>query len=211
MRTSRMIHVVTNVASFVDRLDARIEVEGVGTLGVDTAFGGDSFVVADASALGFSLVADEARELAALGVRISDAADAQLGFSHPEADWDHVSFCLFAGPVRREAGALAARHAVAIRPGKIDRSPTGTAVSARMAILHARGEMAVGERYVATSIIGSVFDGRIDSAVRVGGTDAVIPVISGSAWITGTHQHVLDPDDPWPLGYRLTDTWPGGS
>ena len=199
---------VRNVPAFVDRLDAPLEIEGLGTLSVDTAFGGDSFVVVDARALGLSLVADEARELASLGVQISDAADAQLGFSHPTNGWDHVSFCLFVTEASMEDGVHTARHAVAIRPGKIDRSPTGTAVCARMALLHARGRMDVGGRYAATSIIGSRFEGRIDSVTRVGERPGVIPVVEGSAWMTGVHQHMLDPDDPWPSGYRLADTWP---
>ncbi|GMG83178.1 trans-3-hydroxy-L-proline dehydratase [Paralimibaculum aggregatum] len=200
---------VENLPSFACRTDAALEVEGLGTLAVDTAYGGDSFVVVDAAALGLALDAGEARELAELGMRITAAANAQLAFEHPErADWRHHSFCLFAGPIAREGGALRARSAVSVRPGKIDRSPTGTAVSARMALLHARGQMAIGERLTAVSIIGSEFEGRILGTAAVGGRPAIRPEISGRAWITGTHQHMLDPDDPWPAGYRLSDTWP---
>ena len=199
---------VQNLPSFADRLDASLEVEGLGTLSVDTAFGGDSFVMVDAEALGFGLVESEARELAQLGVRITAAANGQLGFSHPELPgWDHISFCLFGGPLERTEAGLAARSAVAIRPGKIDRSPTGTAVSARMAVLHARGRMKAGDGLEARSIIGSVFCGRIADETRVNGKPAIIPEITGRAWITGTHQHMLDPDDPWPEGYRISDTW----
>ncbi|MDK3075343.1 proline racemase family protein [Sedimentitalea sp. JM2-8] len=199
---------VRNLPSFADRLDAAIEVEGLGTLTVDTAFGGDSFVIVDADALGFGIAPDEADDLARLGVRISDAATEQLGFAHPELpDWTHVSFCLFAGPVVRDGAALTARSAVAIRPGKIDRSPTGTGVSARMAVLAARGGMAEGDTLTAISIIGSTFSGRIAGTTSLGGRPAILPEISGRAWITGTHQHMLDPSDPWPLGYRLSDTW----
>jgi trans-L-3-hydroxyproline dehydratase len=97
---------------------------------------------------------------------------------------------------------------VVVRPGKIDRSPTGTGCSARMAALHARGLMKVGDGYRARSIIGSAFDCRIAGAANVAGRPAILPVISGRAWITGTHQHMLDPADPWPAGYRLADTWP---
>jgi proline racemase len=99
-------------------------------------------------------------------------------------------------------------NAVAIQPGKIDRSPTGTGASARMAVMRARGEMQVGDRYLARSIIGSEFLGRIEADAEVGGRPAIIPSISGRAWITGTRQDMLDPDDPWPAGYRLSDTWP---
>ena len=199
---------VENLPSFADRLAVPLEVEGLGSLTVDTAYGGDSFVIVDAAALGFRLVPDEAHEIARLGVRITAAADAQLGFRHPEnPDWRHFSFCLFAGPVTREGIELRAGAAVAIRPGKVDRSPTGTALSARMAVLHARGEMGLGDRFTAVSLIGSTFGGRILGAAEVGGRPAIRPEISGRAWITGTHQHMLDPDDPWPEGYRLSDTW----
>ncbi|GGH32506.1 Proline racemase [Cribrihabitans marinus] len=199
---------VENVASFADRLDAPLEVEGLGSLVVDTAYGGDSFVVVDAEALGFSLRAVEAADLARLGMRVTQAANEQLGFAHPALpEWDHISFCLFAGPLDPTPDGVQATSAVAIRPGKIDRSPTGTAVSARMAVLAARGRMQVGQRLVARSIIGSQFEGRILSETRVGTRPAIMPQISGRGWITGIHQHMLDPDDPWPRGYRLRDTW----
>jgi trans-L-3-hydroxyproline dehydratase len=199
---------VENLPSFADRLDAPLEVDGIGTLQVDTAYGGDSFVVVDANALGFDIVADEAADIARLGIRITDAANEQLGFIHPEnPDWDHISFCLFAGPLRETTDGFSARSAVAIQPGKVDRSPTGTAVSARMALLSACGLMGVGQSLVATSIIGSQFSGRIAALRTVGDRPAIIPQISGRGWITGIHQHMLDPDDPWPQGYRLRDTW----
>ncbi len=200
---------ITNVPSFADKLGASLEVEGLGTLTVDTAYGGDSFVIVDAAALGLEVSPSHARELAGLGVKITAAATEQLGFHHPEnLDWDHVSFCQFAEPVTREGAVLSGRNAVAIRPGKIDRSPTGTGCSARMAVLHARGEMDIGDRYVAKSIIDSEFQCRIEAATAVGEKPAIIPSITGRAWITGTHEHTLDPEDPWPEGYRVADTWP---
>ena len=98
---------VQNVASFVDRLDAPLEVEGLGSIKVDIAYGGDSFVIVDAQGLGFAIRPDEARDLAEMGMKIAAAANAQLGFTHPEnADWNHVSFCQFAGPLAHEDGAL---------------------------------------------------------------------------------------------------------
>jgi proline racemase len=198
-----------NVPSFATRLGAPLEVAGLGTLSVDIAYGGDSFVIANAATLGFAIRPDEARDLAEAGMRITRAADEQLGFVHPGGTaWDHISFCQFAAPVERIDGELTGRSAVAIRPGKIDRSPTGTGCSARMAVLHARGELALGERFVGLSIIGSRFDCQIESLTDIGGTPAVVPRITGSAWITGTHQLMLDPEDPYPAGYRLSDTWP---
>jgi proline racemase len=200
---------VRNVPSFADRLDAPLEVKRFGSLKVDIAYGGDSFVIVDAAALGFAIRPDEARDLAEAGMKITAAANEQLGFVHPDnAQWDHISFCQFAGPLADEDGTLTGANAVVVRPGKIDRSPTGTGCSARMATLHARGRMRVGDRYVARSIIGSQFDCRVAAEATIAGRPAIVPVISGRAWITGTHQHMLDPSDPWPTGYRLADTWP---
>ncbi len=201
---------VRNVPSFADRLDATIEVEGLGTLKVDTAYGGDSFVIVDAPALGFGLTPDEALDIAQTGVRITDAANEQLGFHHPtNAEWTHLSFCQMAGPVETIDGLKTGRNAVAIKPGKIDRSPCGTGCSARMAVLHAKGQFEVGEPFQGRSLIDSTFDCMIDEVVDLAGTPAIVPAIAGQAWITGTHQHMLDPTDPWPGGYRLSDTWPG--
>ncbi len=200
---------VQNVPSFAVRLDAVLEVEGLGTLRVDTAYGGDSFVVVDAGRLGFELAAHEAHDMAELGARLTRAATEQLGFEHPgNPDWRHISFCLFAS--RPEAGPAGPelRHAVVIEPGKVDRSPTGTAVSAQLALMHRRGTIAPGEVLTARSIIGSRFQGRIVAEARVGDLPAVVPEISGRAWITDTRQLMLDPEDPWQTGYRVNDTWP---
>ena len=200
--------VVENVPCFADQLDATLEVEGMGPLTVDTAYGGDSFVIFDAAALGFDITEDEAHDIASLGVKLTNAANESLGFNHPEIpDWQHISFCLFAGPLTATAEGFEARSAVAIQPGKVDRSPTGTAVSARMAVLAARGHMSSGQKLRATSIINSVVEGQIVRATQVGSKPAIVPTISGRGWITGTHQHMLDPTDPWPQGYRLSDTW----
>lgn len=199
---------VQNVPSFAAACDVPLEIEGLGTLTVDTAYGGDSFVIVDAAALGFALNETEAHDIARLGVRITNAANAQLGFAHPEnPDWQHISFCLFAGPLAAGTEGMETAAAVAIQPGKVDRSPTGTALSARMAVLHARGQMRVGDRLTARSLIGSTFSGTILGEATVGTHPAILPEISGRGWITGIHQHMLDPSDPWPEGYRLSDTW----
>ena len=199
---------VQNVASFAGQISVPLDVPGLGSITVDTAYGGDSFVVVDAKALGFDIVEQEAKDLARLGVIITNAANEQLGFSHPEnPDWTHISFCAFCGPLSETATGFTGKSAVAIQPGKIDRSPTGTAVSARMALMAAKGQMQVGQMFEATSIIGSCFTGKIIKPAQVGDRAAIIPEISGRGWITGTHQQMLDPDDPWPGGYRLSDTW----
>jgi proline racemase len=199
---------IQNVASFADKLDVNLEVEGVGTLIVDTAYGGDSFVLVNAAELGFEIKPDEAKDISELGAKITTAANQQLGFMHPEnADWNHISFCEIALPLYEEEGVKVSRNSVVIDPGKLDRSPCGTGCSARMAVLNAKGEMKKGERMIGRSIIDSRFDCAIVDEVNIGNKNAIIPSIRGRAWITGTHQLMLDSDDPWPQGYRLTDTW----
>lgn len=201
-----------NLPSFADKLGATIEVEGLGALTVDTAFGGDSFVIVAAEDLGFALTPDEARDIAGLGTRITAAATEQLGFAHPDLpDWKHISFCQVAGALRpADSGdGLLGRNAVAIRPGKIDRSPCGTGCSARMAVLHARGQLAVGQRFVGTSLIDGRFDCRIEAVETRAGRTWITPSLEGRAWLTDTRQILLDPSDPWQGGYRLSDTWPG--
>ncbi len=200
---------IKNVPSFVSALDVDLEVDGLGTMKVDIAYGGDSFVIVNSSDLGFALTEDEARDLAQTGIRITRAANEQLRFTHPEnADWSHISFCQIAAPISQTNGIKRGKNTVAIQPGKLDRSPCGTGCSARLAVLHARGEISVGESFVARSIIDSKFECRIEETTQVGSTPAIVPALTGRAWITGFHQHTLDPDDPWPLGYKLSDTWP---
>ena len=167
-------------------------------------------MIVQAEDLGFAITPDEASELRDAGRRIRAAAEEQLGFTHPELpEVDYISFCLFAMPVVEEDGLPTSKNAVVVRPGKIDRCPTGTGCSARMALLHAQGRMNVGDVYRARSMIGSEFVCGIESVTSLGDTPAILPTVSGRAWITGSHQVLLDPADPWPEGYRLADTWPG--
>ena len=199
---------VQNLPSFGYKLDTKLELEGYGSISADTAFGGDSFVIVDAKKLGFSIDPSEAAELARLGAKITNAATEQIGFHHPTiTDWTHYSFCQFSRIEDRSNDCISFKSAVSIKPGKIDRSPTGTALSAKMAVLEAKGEMKVGQKIKAISIIGSSFEGKIVEKCNLNGTSAIIPEISGRGWITGLHQHTLEPTDPWPEGYRLSDTW----
>ena len=199
---------VENVPSFVHKLNASLKLETLGELKVDVAFGGDSFVIVDSEELDFKIIESEAYQLAKLGMEITEAANKQIGFSHPtNSDWNHISFCLFGGPLRQSNGKVSAKSAVAIRPGKIDRSPTGTGVSARLAVLHSQGKIKKGDVFLANSIIGSSFEGKVISEGNFGELPFIVPEISGQAWITGTHQYFVDPSDPWPEGYRLNDTW----
>lgn len=204
---------IRNVASFVVETDRQLQVDGLGTVRVDTAFGGDSFVMVDAADLGIDIAPEHGLELARLGSRITRAANEQLTFRHPSSTWDHFSFCQMAGPLEREvSGEFAMTNTVVVEPGKLDRSPTGTGVSARMALLRARGVMAVGDRLRMRSVIGSEFVGRIESDTAVGDgaqrRSAIIPTISGTAWRYGSFTYRVDADDPFPFGYRVGDTWP---
>jgi len=199
---------LTNVPCFADRLDAPLEVEGLGTIAVDVAFGGMWYAIADAAALGFALEPSEARELSRAGEAIRAAAREQLPCAHPEnREIAGVSIVEIAEPWRG-AGQVS-RNAVVVAPGRLDRSATGTGLSARMAALHARGLMRVGDAMTHASVIGSTFDGRIVSETTVAGRPAIVPAIRGSAWITGVTQVFVDPTDPFPEGYLLSDTWPG--
>ncbi|HEY8103296.1 MAG TPA: proline racemase family protein, partial [Gaiellaceae bacterium] len=182
----------TNVACFADRLDAPLEVEGLGTLTVDVAYGGMWYAIADAAALGFAIEPHEARDLSLTGEAIRAAAREQLPCAHPEHPAiAGVSIVQIAAPwqgVGKET-----RNAVVVAPGRLDRSATGTGLSARMAALHARGLMGVGDGMTHVSALGSPFEGRIVAETRVADRDAIVPAIRGSAWITGIFQYFLDP------------------
>jgi proline racemase len=175
----------SNVPCFADRLDAPLEVEGLGTITVDVSYGGMWYAIADAAALGFAIEPSEARELSRVGERVSIVQIAE--------PW-------------RGVGRVS-RNAVVVSPGRLDRSATGTGLSARMAALHARGLMRAGDAMSHASAIGSTFDGRIVEETEVAGRPAIVPAIRGSAWITGVSQLLVDPSDPFPEGYQLTDTW----
>jgi proline racemase len=195
-----------NVPSFCTALDAPVEVAGVGSLRVDVAYGGAFCAFVDATALGFAIVPDEARELGELGERIRPCVHEQVSIAHPVEDaLGHLSFVVFVAPPRTGGDA---RHATIVSPGRLDRSPTGTATSARIAVLSARGEM--GEQYVAESVIDTRFVGRVVRRTQVGSLDALVPAITGRAWITGFHQLVVDPTDPLADGFKLSDTWGAG-
>jgi trans-L-3-hydroxyproline dehydratase len=199
---------LTNVPCFAAHLGASLEVESIGTITVDVAFGGMWYAIADAHELGFALEPSEARELCDAGELIRLAARAQLPCVHPENEQiAGVSIVQIAEPWR--GVGKASKNAVVIAPGRLDRSATGTGLSARMAALHARGEMRVGDAMTHASVLGTTFDGRIVSETMLGGAPAIVPAIRGSAWITGITQVFVDPSDPFPEGYLLADTWPG--
>ena len=200
---------IENVPSFVAKLDATVDVPGIGPLSVDIAYGGAFFALVDATPLGFGLVPEEARALVEMGERIKQAVVEAHPVEHPENPAIRaVTFTQFTGAVSKNPDGIAeGRNAVVISPGKIDRSPCGTGTSARLAVLAARGLLGAGDEYVSRSLIDSRFDARILGMCTVGGQPAIRPSLSGRAWITGLHHYSLDPADPFPEGYALSDTW----
>lgn len=198
-----------NVPAFVVGLDLVLDVPGVGELIVDVAWGGAFFVFVDAARCGLRIVPDQARELAELGRRITPAAAVQIPARHPlRPDLHTITFTTFTGPPEDGGDG---RNATVVSPGRLDRSACGTATSARLAILHARRELAVGVDYVHESVISSTFVGRIEGLTEVAATPAVRPSVTGSAWLTGIHQIGRDPRDPLGHGFALDDTWSGAN
>jgi proline racemase len=197
---------IGNVPCFVDQLDAVLDVTGYGSVTVDVAFGGMFYAIVDATKLGFEVVAAEARELAVLGEAVRLAARAQLDVVHPENPGIRdVSIVQLNRPF---AGVgVATRNTCIVAPGRSDRSPTGTGTCARMAVLHARGQMHVGDMMQHESLIGSLFTGTIVAETTIAGRAAILPTIEGRAWITGFHSYCVDTSDPYPEGYHLGDTW----
>lgn len=198
----------TNQPAFVYHLDATVEVEGLGSLTVDVAYGGMTYVHVDAAALGLALTRDEARDLCALGQTIKAAAAAQLPASHPEnPEIAGITQTQFMGPLRREGGCVTAKNAVIVSPGRNDRSPCGTGTSARLAVMHAKRQIREGEIFDHESLIGTHFISEIIGTTIVGHYPAVIPTVAGQAWITSIAQYGYDPTDPFPEGFTLSDVW----
>jgi len=186
-----------NVPAFLMHRDTMVDVPGLGSVTVDVAYGGMIYVIVSAE-----------RALVETGERIKIAAAGQLPSIHPENPGIHtINQTLFAGPLHERGGVKTAKNAVVVSPGRIDRSPCGTGSSARMAAMHARGELAVGERFVHSSILDTTFECAIEATTTVGGADAVVARVGGRAWLTGISHYGCDPDDPFPAGYRLNDTW----
>ena len=198
-----------NVPCYVAKLDAVVEVPGLGSITCDIAYGGAYFAIVDAPSLGFAIVPDEARELVEMGERIKAAAVEQHPVVHPENPGIHtITFTQFAAPLDKDdAGRTVGRNTVVISPGKLDRSPCGTGSSARLAVLHARGQIGLEETMVSQSVLGTEFHCSVADTGQIGGQPAITPSIQGRAWISGSHQYSLDPDDPFPEGYTLSDTW----
>lgn len=197
-----------NVPAFVQYLDAPLEVKGVGTLITDVAYGGMHYALVDAATLGFAITPDEARDICVMGEKVRKAAREQLRVVHPENPEIHgVTITEFTGPLRKQGSGLTAKNTVVVSPGRIDRSPCGTGTSARLAVMHARRQIRKGQRFDHTSIIGTHFLAEVVGSTRVGGKSAVVTTVAGRGYITSIGQYGLDPDDPLPEGYTLSDTW----
>lgn len=192
---------LTMVPSFCLALDQVVEVAGWGEVRYDIAYGGNFYAIVDLDDLGLPFERAAKEQLLAAGLSIMDAIDTQNRPVHPtRAD---IAGCHHVYLKAPGSTAQHSRHAMAIWPGWFDRSPCGTGTSARMAQLHARGELAVGDPFVNESFIGSRFQGRIAETTTVADLPGIIPRITGRAWVTGTAQYLLDPTDPFPAGFLL--------
>lgn len=195
-----------NVASFAHTLDASLDVPGVGAVKADIAYGGMFYAIVDVAQFGLTLSPQNARKLSEFGEAVRVAAREQLEIAHPEnPEINGVTIIQFTD--RFEGAGKSSKNNCIVAPGRLDRSPTGTGLAARLAVLHARRQMRVGDSMIHASVLGSEFHGSIVRETSVGGLPAIIPSIRGSAWITGFHNYVLDPTDPWPEGYVMADTW----
>jgi proline racemase len=207
-----------NVPAFATHLDAPIEVPTLGTVVVDVAYGGMFYAIADAEALGFRLVPDEGRDITRVTELIKAAAAEQLPVVHPEQPgFAGITIGQLSGPAHDPRNSWRNVTTVSTgaldwdRPstwtGVIDRSPCGTGTCAKMAVLHAKGRLALGEDFRHEGILDTVFTGRLVEETRVGDRAAVLPTITGTAWITGFASYVLDPTDPFPEGFTVGDLW----
>ncbi len=191
-----------NVPSYVDTMDAIIDVNGVGAVRYDIAYGGAFYAFVEAAPLGLRLDGRDARGLIDVGMRIKRAVMAARPISHPfEPDLGFLYGTIFCGPPH-EAGADS-RNVCVFAEGEVDRSPTGTGVSARVALERARGRLALGGAFTVESILGTRFTGRALRDTTFGPHAAVISEVSGRAWITGRHEFLIAPDDPLAAGFRL--------
>ena len=201
---------ITNFASFVLDFEKEIKVEGVGNLIVTTAYGGDGFVLVNSKDLGIEIKPDNADQIVTACSKIIKAANEQLGFSHPLVpNMNAISFCMLMDKSEVNAdGIQQARNTVCIRPKKLDRSPCGTGTSARLAYMYLKKEINLHEKFISQSILDTTFECELVSEEEKDGTLCVVPEIKGQAWITGEQKLYLDDNNPFPNGYRLTDTWP---
>jgi proline racemase len=207
-----------NVPAFAVHQGARLEVPVLGAVSVDVAWGGMFYVIADAEQFGLRLVPEEGREIVRIGRMLQAAAAEQLPAVHPEnAAIAGVSISQLSGPPagdgadRSNAVVVATGELDWNRPetwtGALDRSPCGTGTCAKMATLYARGELALQQEFRHEGVMGTVWTGRLLCEATVGSAPAVVPALTGRAWITGQGQFVVDREDPFPEGFTVGDIW----
>ena len=192
---------IRNVPSYSHELDATVEVPGFGEVRYDIAYGGNFYAMVELAELGLPYDRAEKQRLLDAGLAIMDAINEQrlpVHVAQPD-----ISGCHHVQLIAPGSDARHSRHAMAIHPGWFDRSPCGTGSSARMAQLHARGVLPLDTDFVNESFIGTTFVGRLVEETTVGDRPAVVPTITGRAWVTGTAQYLLDPTDPFPAGFLL--------
>lgn len=193
-----------NVPAFVETLDQAISTPGWGTLKADIAFGGVYYAIVDVDQIGLSIAPEHARALAEAGIEIKSLLAGQVAVRHPEIpSIDEIAYVMFRG---HEADG-AVRTCTTLKPGRVDRSPCGTGSSANLAVLHARGLVGVGDKRRSRSIIGGEFIAEAIGETVVGSRKAVLPRITGQAWVYGTEELRIDPADPFRQGFALSDTW----
>ena len=199
-----------NVPSFATAVDVPVDVPGFGVVPVSVAWGGMACAVVDAGALGIELVPDQARALGEAMVAVCAAARDQIGFRHPLNDeLTEIEATVVIG--RPHDPAHHARQTCGVPTGQMDTSPSGTGTSAGMAVLHARGALAVGDEFRTEGLLGGVFRCSIVRETTVGDVPAIVPQIGGRAWITGYARYVLQDDDPFPEGFVMGDIWPAAN
>jgi proline racemase len=199
---------MAGVPSFVEALDVDLEVKGFGTVRVDVAYGGCYYVLVDAGQLGLTLDRASAREIVDAATSVYKAANAAITVQHPEvADINFISYVMVTGDDDPAGGRL---RGATVLSGRVDRSPCGTGNSARLAVLEARGLAGIGSQFIANSIIDSEFLVGITGQTTVGGRHAILPEISGRGWVFGTKTTALDPSDPYPRGFVISDVWGRG-
>ena len=192
---------IRNVPSYVVGLDRTVDVPGVGEVVYDLAFGGNFYAIVPTERLGIPFERTEKQRMLDVSLAMMDAINSSDLPVHPENP--EIRECHHVYLEAPGSTAEHSRHAMAIHPGWFDRSPCGTGTSARMAQLHARGQLALDTDFLNESFIGTTFTGRLVEETTVAGIPAVVPTITGRAWVTGTAQYVLDPDDPFPAGFVL--------
>lgn len=190
-----------NVPSFSYRLDASVDVPGYGAVQYDLAYGGNFYAICDLDQFGIAFDRAQKQRILDAGLAVMAAVNEQQRPVHPENP--RINVCHHVQFIAPGSDARYSRHAMAIHPGWFDRSPCGTGTSARMAQLHARGELPLDTEFVNESFIGTTFVGRLVAEANVGDVPAVVPTVRGRAWITGTGQYLLDPTDPFPEGFEL--------